>query len=212
MVMKLLTQTQLQQTKNDQSYRDIVRTQEIDKATKKLKQDLAKAEADFNSMLATNRTKWVAELEEHGKLIEELKGEIAELEQKKAQVLVPLKMYEEQLNEKSKAIEAKAQEIANTEDCVEDLRELLEEKLDRAGQREQDAIKLEQKATALRLSAEEQSIIASEGMKTLNRKIEEFIESSRKKEKELRDRETSITLQERTIESKLKSLQKQISP
>ena len=51
MVMKLLTQTQLQQTKNDQSYRDIVRTQEIDKATKKLKQDLAKAEADFNSML-----------------------------------------------------------------------------------------------------------------------------------------------------------------
>ena len=125
--MKLFSPQEVRDKKNLETARDILRTKEVEDVLKRTNQQLAQAEADFASALAKNKRIWANEETEHAKRVSEMSEEIKELEQRKAQALIPIQMYKDQadtlLKEAQEALElAKVREYQarETQNALED--------------------------------------------------------------------------------------------
>lgn len=206
--MKLLNPLQLKQNKDAEIAREILRTKDVREANEQVRKELAKSQIDFNDTLAKNRTKWAQEEKEHTERVREMTGEIEKLEEKKAQALIPVKMYEEQAKQLIKTLEERSVMLAQKEQFNDDLTERLHNKLDEVGQREQDVTLRERKATALRLELGNQLHVANERTATLNGQIRAFLEDIEIKKKDIEKRKTEVTLREQTISSKEESLKR----
>jgi hypothetical protein len=206
--IKLLNPTQLKQNKDAETVKEILRKQELDKETKKSRQELAKAQAEFFTTLANNRDQWAKEETEHTKRMKEMAKEINELEEKKMQALIPAKMYEDQARQLLKEAQWLLVENASKIKDNDDLREKLEDKLDELGQREQDIALKEQKGVAMRLSLESQVNASIEATKALNARIAEFMIRKLEEEQDIDQRMTAVVLREQSISSKEDSIKR----
>lgn len=206
--MKLLSPQPSKNNKEAENIREILRTQDIQKASDKARKNLANAEADFKTSLSRFKEQWALEEETHSKRVSEMTKEVEILEEKKKQALIPIKIYEEEVKVIADEVMKRGSELVLKEEEINTLREKLEDKLDSLGQREQDVALKEQKQALQQSSIESQSLSTVEGIKRLNEQIEAFIANKETREKELKDRETAIILQERTIDAEKESLKR----
>jgi hypothetical protein len=186
----------------------MLRKQELDKASDKSRKELAKTQAEFFTTLANNRDQWAKEEEEHSKRLKEMAKEIKVLEKNKEQAMIPVKMFQEQAKKQIKENAEYLVQLANKEHDLDERRDLVEDKLDELGQREQDIALNEQKQAATRLSLQTQANASIEATKALNGQIADFMARKVVIETDLDKRKTAIILQERTIESKHDSIKR----
>lgn len=209
--MKLFSPQEVRDKKNLETARDILRTKEVEDVLKKTNQQLAQAEADFASALAKNKRIWANEEAEHAKRVSEMSEEIKELEQRKAQALIPIQMYKDQADtllkeaqetiELAKIREYQARETQNT----------LEDKLDELGEREEILIEDERVIQRKKegIKAQEKNIELQSA--ELTRKIEEFLKQKGLAEADLKKRDKELTMREMSIVSREKALERGIS-
>lgn len=188
--------------------REVLRTQEVNKASQKARLDLANAEAEFQATLARNLILWAEQEEEHQKRVEERKVEINKLEVRKLNMLVPFGILKEGTDDRMKNAEKFLKELVDREENVEILTEKLENRLDEIGQKDQD---LRQKERALALKEEgikrqSESIIL--GNKRLSKEIADFAKIKDEAEKDIDRRKTDIFLMEQTLNARDKTLKR----
>ncbi len=148
------------QEQSDQTTRDILRIQEVKELLKSEEMKLSKSQADFQHMLATQRLRYAEEEKEHEQRKSEMKAEIAELEKKKLNALVPVDVLEMSAKEKNEEADKYLDSLHQREEDVEELKEKLEEKLSEVEQRESDVSIAEQKMKLEREGLEKQKEIS----------------------------------------------------
>jgi hypothetical protein len=203
--MKLLTPSQQSDTKALNQAQEIRRTQSIQEAAQRTRLDLSKANADFSTTMASFKEKWATEEQLHAERVKGMGIEVKELEERKRIALIPLKIYEDQANKILKEAQLYLVEVANKEHDIDQLRELLENKLDDVGDREQKLRTKEIKLGLREKGIEEQGRQITDGIKLLNSQTQEFATRKLKSEKELDDRKTEIILLERSLDAKNES-------
>lgn len=204
--MRLMPPAQLADRKAQDLARELLRTEELNKASDKARKELANAEADFKGTLVRQRFQWAQGEEEHTKRTHEMDVEITALEKRKEQALIPIEIYSRQADEKmSEALEcldtAKARELE-----AEELGEKLQDKLDDVGQQEQDLNKREAKIILRTLNIEQQEKRIQDNSTLISQRWSELIEFQKQSDKDISNQKEELILKERTLLAKEESL------
>jgi hypothetical protein len=206
--MKLLSQTQVQQNKDAERYRDSIRTQEVQKALQKSHEELAKAQKEFYTTMAENSLKWSLEEADHTARVREMKSEIELLEARKKEALTPIKLYEERAARIFKEAEDKEYRVEVKEREVDELRERLEDKLDEVGQREVDANRRDKELDLRERGIEAQARQTMDSSHNLTQQMDIWLMKQEREQKELNDKAIALIMQERSIEANRESLKR----
>lgn len=206
--MKLLSPSIRKDTEESERQLGLLRMQEQQKEANRIRKELANAEADFKAVLAKNRTQWAKEEQDHEDRIMEMKKEVAELEDRKAQALIPVKMYEAQAHQYLEQAQEALKTAHRREKDADALNDLLQDKLDAVGQKEQDLSLLEATLTARQAGIEQQTEQVQDGVKSLNKEMQGFARLKEAIEADLREKRIALTLKERSLSAKEKKLER----
>lgn len=203
MGMKLMSPFQNRDKQQEEQTRKILRIQEIEDLATKANANLAKAQAEFNTTLALNRSKWALEEEEHAQRIKDMTSEVEALEERKKQALIPISMYKEEADK----IMVESQDILKRskekEEQVDYLQEKLEEKLTEVSDRENQVVKEEQKQQIARQGIEEQQKQTKLGIERLSKEMVMFHEKQQYEDTKLLERKKVVELAEINFEAKI---------
>jgi hypothetical protein len=197
--MKLLSPKELNAAKESNKVKEILRVKELEEESDKVRKELANAEADFNSSLARNRNKWANEEQEHTKRVNEREQELKILEEKRLELLVPVdiitKGAKNRLEEANKFLET----LREREAKAEELSEILQDKLDEVGEREQDVIKTSQELLIRSQSVDLQSRQVKNSVEDLNASRAEFAQIRKDAETDIQKRKVALFLAEQSV-------------
>lgn len=200
--MKLLSPVQNQDAKALEVSREILRTQELNKAADKARKNMADAEADFNATLSRQKHQWSLEEEKHQAILKARSQEVEVLENRKRQAMIPVKLYEDQVNVKAKAAEEAMAEAKKAQDRADDLADRLEDKLDAVGAREQGVTAKEAKLAAREAGIDLQAEQVRQGAKKLNEDIAKWNAQKAVDEADINERKTTLYLWEQSLKNK----------
>lgn len=200
--MKLLSPSVIKAGQAQQTERELLRAQEVERLAIKSRKDLANTEADFKQMLLGQRARWERESQEHDTLVLKMTQEVEGLECRKREALVPLEVYkrkaEKDLREASQMLKmAQGRELA-----IEDTLWLLEDKLDKVGQKEQDLNTLENRLLVKKEAIESQAKDIDAQSKRLSEALIRFNENVKTAEKDIDERKTAIRLRDISQEAR----------
>lgn len=134
--MQLLSPSQTRNQKEDENTRTILRTQELRELERDSRISSAKAEADFQSLLVSQRKRMEQEEAAHASRIAEMQAEVDKLEAAKINAMVPFEILKESAEERMAYATQYAKELREREDNVEETTELLERKLSEVAERQ----------------------------------------------------------------------------
>lgn len=157
MNFKLLAPQAVKDARTEELTRQVLRTKETEEAANKANIRLAKAEADFASLLASQREKWAKEQETHLQTTSVMEKEVKDLESRKEQALIPLEIYKTRAESTLKEAQEILLKAKGKEETVEDITERLENRLDEVAEREKVVSEAE-----LKLNAHRSSILSQE--------------------------------------------------
>lgn len=204
--MKLLSPTAHNTASKDQQLRTIIRNQELDKAAKEARIELANAESEYQTALARNRKNWALEEQEHEERVKERNIEIDRLEAKRLNAMIPINILKESAEEQLAEAETYVASIRKREEDNEILAEQLQNKLDEVGAKEQDLIKLSQELQIKSDSLIQQQASTVAGIKSLNTEMAKFAIDRGVDEERINQRKTELALIERTLVTKAAKL------
>lgn len=197
--MKLLTPKQTSDIKGQETAREILRTQEIHNLAEEERRKLTKAEMEFEQALAGQRARWAMEELEHSKIKKEMQKEIEELERKKLNALIPVDILEKSATEKLEESEKFLKELQLREKSNEETAEILQDRLDEVGEREQTVIQAEKHIKLEKEGIERQKEATIDGIKNLNEAMQNFAQRSANAEKDIEERKKAIFIQDRSL-------------
>ena len=140
--------------------------------------------------------------------------EIGLLQIKRTKALIPISIEENRLKQKEELLSTVKKEIEKRAEDINETRDLLEDKLDIVGEREQNVAELERKTINKQLTAEKDSTAIAKQKKLLNVQISAFLKKVDKDKKETDIAKTDIILKERSLlskEAKLKEKEEELS-
>lgn len=203
MSMKLLTFQKTKDALQNEQALKVIRSQEVEELAKKTNAKLARAEADFNTTLATNRSKWAVEEQEHQERIVSMSQEIEALEIRKGQALIPISMYKKEadkLMEDAKEILEKAK---LKEEQADFILEKLENNLTEVADREQLVIVEEQKQKIAREGIQLQQLQIKDSISSFNEEKIKFYTAQKVQEDSLLERKKEVSLAEISFQAKV---------
>ena len=206
MAMKLMSPSETKEESGKDISRDLLRSQELKKLLNDLNIRVAKAQADFSSMLVGQTARWEREEGECTAKKRGLEKEITALEERKREVLVPIDNLKVEVEQKMNEADQLLSEAKNREQEAAETVERFENKLDELGQRETDVIRKE-KETVLRehgVNVQRDSI--AEQSKMLTQQMHEFSGKKQFDESELEKKKEELILLEQSLVSRASSL------
>lgn len=192
--MRLLSPLNNKTAKDEQALRDILRTQELNKASDKARKDLANSQADFQTILAKNRLQWALEEQEHDERVKAMAEEINQLESKRKDALLPVEFLKEEAEKWLNEAKGYLEQAKKKDEYNEQLSELLQDKLDTLGQQEQEFKKEVVKLDLRKQGIESQSQAIIMGNKQLTKEMSDFAMIKNQAEKDIDERKTSLFL------------------
>ncbi len=205
--MQLLSPQQIQTKANSEEALRISRIKSLREVEESLRISTAKAEADFQRMLADKRKEWEVEWETHQKEVKEMGLETERLTRERSDAMIPVGFLKQEaekvLEEKKVELEkVKEQELENERTKI-----LLEERLSEVGERE-DKLKENEKKNIFRgQHLDKRSKTVQEAETNLALAIKSFNEDSDRKRKELQAKETELILKESSLTSRERGLE-----
>lgn len=197
--MKLLTPSATQDTANQQTSSHILRIQELRKLESDFRIKVAKAEEEFNLTLAKNRKVWEDEESSHTERKKEMEREMAELEVKKLELLVPFDILKEGADGRMKDAKGFLEGLRKRESEVEERSELLEDKLDTIGEREESAKQLESALNLKKISLDSYAKSIKEQADRLTSEMTSFYAQKTKDEELIKDKTEALALKENEL-------------
>lgn len=215
MAMKLLSPTEVKDQKAQDQTRDIIRTQEIKDALNSANKMFARAQTDFNDMLARNRETWAQEEARHVTRVTEMAKEIEILEARREKALEPIEEMMKQAQEELKkglTLIVKNEAWSAT---LSDTEERLEEKLSEVGEREvdvswrEDQVLIKEDATKVQIGITQRGIMALEQSQ---KEFESYKEQENmviiRRKEELRLEEINLIAREHKIQRDVDAINK----
>lgn len=206
--MKLLSPSELRDTKAQDTAREILRTKEINKASDEARKKLANAEADFAHMLEGQRARWLKEESDHSKDVAERQAELRVLEARRQKALEPIEILEKKVQDTLQEAQIALQSVLKREDDATDLYERLQTALDAVGAREVDVLSREHKAEVREQNILVQETVTKKNSEQIIQSFKEFDAYKKQTEKELDKLRTALTLQERSLDARADKLQR----
>lgn len=206
--MKLLSPTQVRDTKALEQKREVLRSAEISKFADETRKKMSLADADFKLMLAGQKDRWAREEQEHLKRVSEMTSEIRVLENQREKALEPIELLKERAEIALKQALGQLEEVKVRECEVDDNQERLEAKLSEVGGRETDVVLAE---TKIKLGQEglaqqkESIIVQSIG---LSEAISKFRLDKEESDKKIDKRQTELFLAEQSLVAKDEKLKR----
>lgn len=197
--MKLLTPSQIKTAKDIDVAREILRNKEYDEAAERSRKNLARAEADFASALAWQKEKWAFEEKEHAKRVIEMTQEIDILEAKRHKALEPIELIQNRADNELREARELLISVKTREDEVEEMKELLENRLDSVGERETNVVMKEAKAESLLKGAQQQQEMVQNQSSHLSQSMLLFSQEKASAEADMQKRKNELFLMERSL-------------
>ncbi len=202
-MMKLLSPFATKEKQQEEITRKILRTQEVNELAQKANARLARAESDFNNVLALNKTKWAFEEEQHENRVKEMTREVEALENRKREALIPISLYKQEADK----LLAEAQDIikqANQkEQQVDYLIEKLENKLTEVADREFTLSNNEKLLEVSKQGIQNQQEATKLGVEALSKEMLLFHEKQQQEEASLLKRKEEVSMAEISFNAKL---------
>lgn len=206
--MRLLSPTQNKDLKEQETLRQILRAQELNKETKLLRENLAKADAEFAASLKRKNEIWQKEELELNKKKRELEHKIASLETREAYLRLPIEQLEAQAKFHMEQAKDKEKEVKEREEANELIAEELQDKLDKVGQKEQDLKVRNSKLDNREMGIEAQKTQTIEGIRKLNEEMAKFEDYKEKEEKKIDERKTALVLWDRSLQAEREKIKR----
>lgn len=206
--MKLLPLKEVKEQKSLQTQRELLRIQEMDKASGLARRNLATAEADFQQTLAKNLHQWEEEEKAHIARGEEMRAEIAVLEAQKSKALEPIESMKKTAEIAVLEAQKTLHRVQEKEERIDELSDLLQSKLDDVGARESDCLMREQRIRSEQQGIEDQQAMVRAGVVKLSEQTTSFLERAEEQEILLRERDTALILREQSLNAKEIRIQK----
>ena len=204
--MKQLSLATTNDLKAQEQARDLIRAEEIREITKEINIGRANADADFQATLARNRTVWAQEELDHQRRKIEMDKEISKLEAERLSLLIPIGIIGKGAGSRMEEAVNFLASLKEREKNVDELTELLQDKLDSVGEREETVRTREQRVELKEMGVKNQYESTIEGSKALSKEIKDFAVIRGKAEKEIGDKKETLTLKEKTLNSREASL------
>lgn len=200
--MKLLPPQQRKALKDQEVLRDILRSQEMDKISDNARKNLAKAEADFDASMLSQQRTWEEASANHMAQVAKETAELEALEHKRAIAMQPIQKVRDEATKllaEVKEFKAKTdiQATAN-----EDTAEILQDKLDDVGAREQDVAREKAKLDNRQKGIEDQAFQVGVSVKELGRLMRKFEDYKTGELKNLDERKTALSLWDISLQAK----------
>ncbi len=206
--MKLMSPTQLKDTKAVELQRDLLRTQELNELADKARKNLANAQADFTKTLSDNRQQWAKDENEHAKRVTEMGKEIETLEARQAKALEPVHLREKEADELLAKAQSLLTEVKQREENAQGLISIFQDKLDNLGAREQDVITSENRARLMLTGAEQQQEHVKTQVASLTKAIADFATEKLAWNDKMGDRSEDLEMQELSLKAKAENLKR----
>lgn len=201
MAMRLLTPSQAQAESRNERVRIASRDREAADLLAMKHKQLAEAEADFQQTLASQRARWALEEKEHSDDIERRHREIAILEEKKRDALMPIEELRRQLESSLEAsLKVRAEYERKQHEC-DQLEEVLTTRIDDAQTVKDEAQNLSEMLRRRSEGIELQEEQTRTGARFLSEEIERFRVMKAKFESDCSLREISLQGEEQKIRS-----------
>jgi len=204
--MKLLLPYQVRDAKNIETAKEILRIQEINKISEEVRLKMAKAESDFQETLEKQRNIWEAGRKEQEDKILELTKEIAYLEERKSQALIPIEVYETQAKDKLIEAEKILSLYKEKENSVDKLQEILEQRLDDIGEREQNVLKEEKRLKLIQEGIVSQQEFTKNSAKELSENAQTFANYVKTIQETLASKKEELIMQELSLNARKNGL------
>lgn len=187
---------------------------ELDKALDAKRKALAMSEADFHTMLASQRIRWAKEEREHGEEVDRREREISVLEEKKRKALIPIEQREKEANNLWQEARQEKQKAIDKQSECDKTQEVMEQRIDEASEEKERlaefANTLYRKQLGIDLQevhSKENAQRVSERMETLRVEGEKFANHVRGEEKKLADREEAADKRDAAQDRREESLE-----
>lgn len=194
--MKLLPTFVVKEKQQEEVARKILRTQEVNKLAQDADINLARAQADFSTMMAQNRAKWALEEEEHAERIKGISQEVEALENRKREALIPIQLYKEEADKLMISAQDYLKQAKEKDEQNEFLQEKLEEKLTDISDRETIVIIGEQSLEIAKKGMETQQSQVQQGIILLGQEKVAFHMKQQEEEARLLKRKEEVALAE----------------
>lgn len=200
--MKLLSLPQIKDKKVQEQTREILRIQELNKASDKARENLARAEADFQERLAKNLEIWATEEKDHSDRLEQRKAEIAELDTQKQQTIDFINDTKKNLQIAVFEAQEGSERAKEKEDYCNELSERLQDKLDELGQREVDLLSHEQSLQVQNSAMEQQRELMKENARKLSFDMTTFYTKNQQEEQDIKERKAALFIMDRSLQAR----------
>lgn len=204
--MKVFTPKEIQETKGQQTAKDIARIQTVREALSKAQTELNTNDAAFNLALANQRVRWTREEEEATNKIALLKMEVKDLEEKKKVLLSPIEKIKEEATLMVQEAQKSLDDVHIKEEEVQKMSEALSDKIDENSEWSEVLSQREEQIVIKEKNILEQDTMIKQLSSALSTKWNEFFEANAKKDKEYLDKRTELVLFESNLVSRETSL------
>jgi len=140
--MKLFTSTEVLSKRDEQSLKELKRLNTVNKTLDTKRKELDSIKIEFEETLNRNKNSFQKEELEHQAKIITLKTEVEGLEKRRKKALIPLSERWNQLADINESLIKKEEELKVKEEAVEEIKDMLEERLTAVADREQEADRL----------------------------------------------------------------------
>lgn len=203
MALKLLTPSEIKSAKDAQTSRELWRAKETSEAVDVANNRLSKVERDFNQTVAKQQAFWAKQEEEHIQTLKERQEEINVLEHRRLQALVPLEIYQQKADNKMKEAEKLLEQVIQRESEVEELKELLNTRLDDIDDKDNTLAKQKVSLDKRQKGIEAQELITKNGSEQLSKQLADFHLWKTEEEGKIADKSKQLMLAEINFEAKL---------
>lgn len=206
--MKLFKAGDVITNENKQSILDSKRLDGVSNALNNVKKELEKCHQEYEDTVIRNHENLNLIEIEHRKKLETLRFETEGLEKRKKEALAPLEEKWKTLADFNEILIKKEEELKKNKAEVEEMKELLENRLTDVNGRLVDMernIKL-QGITQQGIDAQKEQVALQ--VKNMNRALEESLVKNKQNEEKMKKREAKAELIEKSLDSKEKDLKK----
>lgn len=209
MVMRLLKPQEGQNRKQSENATLELRAQQLDQVIKDKRKEINDLDIQLVNSLSEIGTKNYEEEQQWKSKIRVLTQEVEALESRRKSALLPLEEREKKVQDRESVLLKREENLAIKESDVEQIRELLEDKLDTVSEREEEATKYSITLNNREFAIQLQEKQISERMNALTDTLKESYGEIQKaktqiaeREAFLKGRDVSITERERNVDIK----------
>lgn len=194
--MQLFTPPKAKEYSKARKDADLVQVGHLRKTLKTLQNSINTESANFEKMLKEQQELYIAEKMRLQSIVRDLEADIKSKQTAREALLIPIETIKKDVEELHKKVLVKMKEVEEREEELDEMTILLQDKLDSASEAEQTAHEILEANKSKQQGIADEAQMISNSHIVLNKKIQEFDITSKRKLKALMGQEEALVLKQ----------------